>query len=86
MQLKIQATLCLIINVEPITAYSNRVITAYFKRVVTAYCKRVITAYSKRVITAYSKRVITAYSKHAVGSKLLNLAESHKARPLFTSK
>ena len=78
MQLKIQATLCLIINVEPITAYSNRVITAYFKRVVTAYCKRVITAYSKRVITAYSKR--------AVGSKLLNLAESHKARPLFTSK
>ena len=77
MQLKIQATLCLIINVEPITAYSNRVITAYFKRVVTAYCKRVITAYSKRVITAYSKR--------AVGSKLLNLAESHKARPLFTS-
>ena len=78
MQLKIQDTLCLIINVEPITAYSNRVITAYFKRVVTAYCKRVITAYSKRVITAYSKR--------AVGSKLLNLAESHKARPLFTSK
>ena len=78
MQLKIQATLCLIINVKPITAYSNRVITAYFKRVVTAYCKRVITAYSKRVITAYSKR--------AVGSKLLNLAESHKARPLFTSK
>ena len=78
MQLKIQATLCLIINVEPITAYSNRVITAYFKRVVSAYCKRVITAYSKRVITAYSKR--------AVGSKLLNLAESHKARPLFTSK
>ena len=78
MQLKIQATLCLIINVEPITAYSNRVITAYFKRVVTAYCKRVITAYSKRVITAYSKR--------AVGSKLLNLAESHKVRPLFTSK
>ena len=78
MQLKIQATLCLIINVKPITAYFNRVITAYFKRVVTAYCKRVITAYSKRVITAYSKR--------AVGSKLLNLAESHKARPLFTSK
>ena len=72
MQLKIQATLCLIINVEPITAYSNRVITAYFKRVVTAYCKRVITAYSKRVITANSKRV--------VGSKLLNSAESHFSR------
>ena len=77
MQLKIQATLCLIINVEPITAYSNRVITAYFKRVVTAYCKRVITAYSKRVITANSKRV--------VGSKLLNSAEGHFS-PLFTSK